>query len=103
MPSISDQPKTSAMRLDAFRKDNLLAQRAGLTSAPLHYLNMENIMTTNLYAPVVAKEDEHVILAVKMPKSLREQFKAHCAKFDLDMSVVLRRFMETEIAKEAGK
>lgn len=57
----------------------------------------------NLYAPVVAKEDEHVILAVKMPKSLREQFKAHCAKFDLDMSVVLRRFMETEIAKEAGK
>lgn len=60
-------------------------------------------MTTNLYAAPARETSETVIFAVKMPKTLRDEFKAHCAKFNLDMSIVIRRFMEAEIAKEAGK
>lgn len=56
-------------------------------------------MSNDLYAPAVKESDETVVFAIKMPKSLREQFKAHCAKHNIDMSEVIRRFMKGELAK----
>ena len=60
-------------------------------------------MSTDLYAPVSKQQDDVVIVAIKMPKSLREEFKAHCNKFNLDMSEVVRRFMKAEVEKGVSK
>lgn len=52
---------------------------------------------TNLYAPVKADKVEMSRLVVKVPAALHEAFKAHCAKHEIDMSLVIRRFMEAEV------
>lgn len=54
-------------------------------------------MTNSLYAPVKQDKEPVVRLVIKLPESLREQFKALCQRKDVDMSVVLRRFMEQEV------
>jgi antitoxin component of RelBE/YafQ-DinJ toxin-antitoxin module len=56
-------------------------------------------MSTNLYAPPVKSQEDIVTFAVRMPKTVREQFKAHCAKHNLDMSEVIRRFILAELDK----
>ena len=54
-------------------------------------------MNKSLYAPVKADKEEATRLVIKCPVELRDAFKAHCAKHNLDMSVLIRRFMEQEV------
>lgn len=56
----------------------------------------------DLYAPQEHKDDS-VVIAVKVPKHLREEWKAHCHAKGADMSVVLRRFIERELQKAKGQ
>lgn len=64
-----------------------------------NFAYLENIM--NLYEPVkpVVTTDPTVSMVVKMPKSQREAWKAHCESHDIEMSEVIRRFIASELSK----
>jgi predicted DNA-binding protein len=51
----------------------------------------------DLYATDKPATNDSVVLAIRLPKEQREKFKALCESRNIDVSVVLRRFIEREL------
>lgn len=58
---------------------------------------MKNDTPNDLYASD-KEESDSVGLTIRLPRPLRDQFAALCASRDIEMSKVLRRFIEREVA-----
>ena len=52
----------------------------------------------DLYAPKATLGEDSVTLAVKMPRTMRSDFTALCKSKGIDMSEVIRRFIDRELA-----
>jgi hypothetical protein len=59
---------------------------------------------TTLNADLYASEKETsdtVTMAVRMPRELRDDFAALCASRNIEMAVVIRRFLEREVSNNS--
>ena len=75
-----------------------MSGRASVVIPPFSKGN--KMSTTDLYAPI-SKEvnDPPVNLTIRVPQSMREAFSKHCESKGVDVSLVLRRFIEGELSK----
>ena len=60
---------------------------------------MNGISDRDLYATEESAHDKMATLNVRVPTKLRDDFAALCKSKNIEMSKVIRRFLEGEIAK----
>lgn len=55
----------------------------------------------DLYAPATKAEKEMAVLSVRVPRQLRDQFSELCKSRGIEVTTVIKRFLESEISKQA--